>query len=133
MLISKFRTAKCWSCSVLRVAGLEKPDAGSIKIDGEEILGIHPRDRDVAMVFQNYALYPLMSVRENLSFGMRINKKPRAEIKTRINRVADVLGIAELMDRRPAQLSGGQRQRVAMGRDGSGSALVPVRLAVVEP
>src|SRR5690606_4679532 len=77
---------------------------------------MRPRDRDIAMVFQNYALYPYMSVYENVAFGLRARRVPEAEIRARVTRAAELLGIAHLLDRKPRQLSGGQRQRVAMGR-----------------
>ena len=107
----------CGKSTLLRIiAGIEEPDAGDIHIAGRRMNEIHPRDRDIAMVFQNYALYPVMSVRENLAFSLRIRKTPPDEIERRVRETAEILGLGELLDRRPAQLSGGQRQRVAMGR-----------------
>jgi len=98
------------------IAGLEKASRGSIKFDGQRVDHLPANHRDVAMVFQSYALYPNMTVRDNLSFGLKIRKTPKAERETRIREAADILGIAELLDRKPGQLSGGQRQRVALGR-----------------
>ncbi len=107
----------CGKSTLLRIiAGLEKHDGGQIIIDEDDISNMHPRNRNIAMVFQNYALYPLMSVEENLSFGMRINKVPSSEIKGKVKQIAETLGILELLERKPGQLSGGQRQRVAIGR-----------------
>ena len=107
----------CGKSTALRlVAGLEAPDAGSIWIGGEDVTGKPPQQRDLAMVFQSYALYPHRSVAENLGFGLRMAGVPRDRIRERVESVALRLGIAELLDRRPAQLSGGQRQRVALGR-----------------
>src|SRR6266705_1813842 len=85
-------------------------------IAGDVVNDVPPKDRDIAMVFQNYALYPHMTVAENMSFGLRLKRYPKAEIKTRIDEAARMLDIVELVDRKPKQLSGGQRQRVAMGR-----------------
>jgi multiple sugar transport system ATP-binding protein len=107
----------CGKTTTLRlIAGLEPPTAGRIFVGERDVTDLPPRDRDVAMVFQNYALYPHMTVRDNLAFGLRMRKTPKTEIQRRIQRVADTLGIAELMPRKPAALSGGQRQRVALGR-----------------
>ena len=107
----------CGKSTLLRIiAGIEEPDAGDIHIAGRRMNEIHPRDRDIAMVFQNYALYPVMSVRENLAFSLKIRKTPPDEIERRVRETAEILGLGELLDRKPAQLSGGQRQRVAMGR-----------------
>jgi len=107
----------CGKTTALRmVAGLETPTAGDIRIDGRSVLGVEPRDRDIAMVFQSYALYPHMSVYDNLAFGMRQRKVSRAEIDARVREVADMLAITPLLQRRPRELSGGQRQRVALGR-----------------
>ncbi|HEV2148060.1 MAG TPA: ABC transporter ATP-binding protein [Longimicrobiaceae bacterium] len=103
--------------TVLRmIAGLELPTGGRIRIGGRDVTRLSPQDRDVAMVFQSYALYPHMTVRDNLGFGLRMRKTPEAELRRRVDAVAESLGIAALLDRRPAQLSGGQRQRVALGR-----------------
>ena len=103
--------------TVLRmIAGLETPTRGSIYIDRRDVTDLPPQDRDVAMVFQSYALYPHMTVRENMAFGLRLRKRPNAEVERRVSEVAESLGLAALLDRKPAQLSGGQRQRVALGR-----------------
>jgi multiple sugar transport system ATP-binding protein len=107
----------CGKTTALRmVAGLEEPTSGAIAIGGKVVNGVSPRDRDIAMVFQNYALYPHKSVLENLAFGLRQRKMPTAEIAERVREVSTLLTLNELLDRKPAQLSGGQRQRVAMGR-----------------
>jgi len=107
----------CGKTTALRiVAGLDEPTSGAIAIDGEVVNGVSPRDRDIAMVFQNYALYPHKTVLQNLAFGLRQHKMPAAEIAERVREVSSLLTLDELLDRKPAQLSGGQRQRVAMGR-----------------
>ncbi len=107
----------CGKSTTLRmIAGLEEVTAGDIYIGGEIVNDLPPKDRDIAMVFQNYALYPHMSVFENMSFGLRLRKFPKAEIKRRVDNAARILDITELLDRKPKALSGGQRQRVAMGR-----------------
>ena len=107
----------CGKSTTLRmVAGLEDITEGEIRIGGHVVNDVPPKDRDIAMVFQNYALYPHMTVFENMSFGLRLKKFPKSEIKQRVDHAAGILGITELLDRRPRQLSGGQRQRVAMGR-----------------
>jgi multiple sugar transport system ATP-binding protein len=107
----------CGKSTLLRcIAGLEPLSRGAIKMDGRDITRVEPRDRDIAMVFQSYALYPHLSVRENLSFGLKMRKTPKPEIQARVNEAAAMLGLEPLLDRKPAQLSGGQRQRVAMGR-----------------
>src|SRR5437867_2944277 len=107
----------CGKTTALRmVAGLEHPTRGAIAIDGDVVNGVPPRARDIAMVFQNYALYPHKSVEENLSFGLKMHKVPKEQIDARVKEIAELLGLTELLQRRPAQLSGGQRQRVAMGR-----------------
>ena len=107
----------CGKSTLLRIiAGIENQNGGSVSIDDEVVDAVHPRERDVAMVFQNYALYPLMTARQNLAFALKIRKTPTAEIDRRVNEVAHILGLEEHLERRPAQLSGGQRQRVAMGR-----------------
>jgi len=103
--------------TILRmVAGLEEVTSGTIRIDDRDVTALPPRERDVAMVFQDYGLYPHMTVRENLSLGLRLRKIAREEIDRRVSWAADMLGLAPLLDRKPKQLSGGQRQRVAMGR-----------------
>ena len=107
----------CGKSTTLRmIAGLEDITDGDIMIGGDVVNDVPPKDRDIAMVFQNYALYPHMTVAENMSFGLRLKHYPKAEIKTRIDEAARMLDIVELIDRKPKQLSGGQRQRVAMGR-----------------
>src|ERR1700758_4352533 len=107
----------CGKSTLLRmVAGLESVTSGELRIDGRIVNDVPPKERDIAMVFQNYALYPHMTVFENMSFGLRLKKFPKAEIKERVQGAARILDITELLDRRPKQLSGGQRQRVAMGR-----------------
>jgi sn-glycerol 3-phosphate transport system ATP-binding protein len=107
----------CGKTTALRlIAGLEKPTSGQIRIGERVVNGISPRDRDIAMVFQNYALYPHMTVYKNLAFGLRERRTPKGEIDRRVREISTVLSLDELLKRRPAQLSGGQRQRVAMGR-----------------
>jgi multiple sugar transport system ATP-binding protein len=107
----------CGKSTTLRmIAGLEEVTEGEIFIGGELVNDLPPKDRDIAMVFQNYALYPHMTVFENMSFGLRLRHFPRAEIRQRVAHAARILDITDLLDRRPKQLSGGQRQRVAMGR-----------------
>ena len=107
----------CGKSTALRmIAGLEEITGGTIEIGGRVVNDAPPKDRDIAMVFQSYALYPHMSVRENLQFGLKIRKTPKAEMNRRVDEAAQILGITELLDRKPKQLSGGQRQRVAVGR-----------------
>ena len=107
----------CGKTTTLRmVAGLEDITSGEISIDGKVVNNLAPMDRDIAMVFQNYALYPHMSVYQNMAFGLRMRKFEKPEIDRRVKHAADVLGIHALLERRPRQLSGGQRQRVALGR-----------------
>ena len=107
----------CGKSTLLRmIAGLEDVTEGAIFIGDRDVTDLAPRHRDIAMVFQNYALYPHMSVRKNLGYGLKVRKMPKAEIERRVDAVAGMLGLEELLDRRPAALSGGQRQRVAMGR-----------------
>jgi multiple sugar transport system ATP-binding protein len=107
----------CGKSTVLRmIAGLEDVSAGELRIGDRVVTHVPPKDRDIAMVFQSYALYPHMTIRENLEFGLKIRKTPRAEIDRLVSEAAAVLGISELLDRKPKQLSGGQRQRVAVGR-----------------
>jgi ABC-type sugar transport system ATPase subunit len=98
------------------LAGLEAVDDGRIEIDGRVVNGVAPRARDVAMVFQDYALYPQMTVRDNMAFGLRRRRLPRGEIDRRVSETSETLGLGELLDRRPRELSGGQQQRVALGR-----------------
>jgi multiple sugar transport system ATP-binding protein len=107
----------CGKSTTLRmIAGLEEITDGEIAVDGEVVNDVPPRDRDMAMVFQNYALYPHMTVYENMSFGLRLKRFPKDEIRRRVDEAARILDITELLARKPRQLSGGQRQRVAMGR-----------------
>ncbi|HEU4527470.1 MAG TPA: sn-glycerol-3-phosphate ABC transporter ATP-binding protein UgpC [Actinomycetota bacterium] len=107
----------CGKSTILRIlAGLEEVTAGEVTIGDLQVTDLPPKDRDVAMVFQNYALYPHMTVEENVGFGLRLRKTPKAEISERVMRAARILGLETLLDRKPAALSGGQRQRVAMGR-----------------
>ena len=107
----------CGKSTLLRtIAGLEEATAGDILLSGRRVNDATPKERNVAMVFQNYALYPHMSVRENIGLNLKIARRPKAEIAERVETAARLLDIASLLDRRPAQLSGGQRQRVAMGR-----------------
>jgi multiple sugar transport system ATP-binding protein len=107
----------CGKTTTLRmIAGLEEATSGEIYIGDQLVNDVPPKDRDIAMVFQNYALYPHMTVFENMSFGLRLKRFPKAEIKQRVEEAAQILDISTLLDRRPKQLSGGQRQRVAMGR-----------------
>ena len=107
----------CGKSTTLRmIAGLEDITDGEILIGGEVVNDVPPKDRDIAMVFQNYALYPHMTVYENMSFGLRLKRVPKADIKVRVENAARILDITELLQRKPKQLSGGQRQRVAMGR-----------------
>ncbi len=107
----------CGKSTLLRmIAGLETITDGEIAIAGKRVNEVEPKDRNIAMVFQNYALYPHMSVYENMSYGLRIRRMAREEIRARVERAAKILELSSLLDRRPRELSGGQRQRVAMGR-----------------
>ncbi|MEJ2602079.1 MAG: sn-glycerol-3-phosphate ABC transporter ATP-binding protein UgpC [Gammaproteobacteria bacterium] len=107
----------CGKSTALRmIAGLEEISDGNLYIGDRIVNDVHPKDRDTAMVFQSYALYPHMTVRENISFGLRIRKIPAQEIENSVNDAAEILGLADLLDRKPKALSGGQRQRVALGR-----------------
>jgi multiple sugar transport system ATP-binding protein len=107
----------CGKSTLLRmIAGLEEVSAGRISIGGQDVTDLAPRSRDIAMVFQSYALYPHMTVRQNIGYGLKVRRAPKDEAKQRVEEVAELLGLEELLDRRPAHLSGGQRQRVAMGR-----------------
>ncbi len=107
----------CGKSTLLRmIAGLEEVSEGMVEIGGRDVTDAAPRARDIAMVFQNYALYPHMSVKQNLAFGLKMRKTAKEEITRRVDDVAKILGLNELLDRKPGQLSGGQRQRVAMGR-----------------
>jgi multiple sugar transport system ATP-binding protein len=107
----------CGKTTALRVvAGLEDITSGSVRIGDRVVDDVPSKDRDVAMVFQNYALYPHMSVYDNMAFGLKLQKKPRQEIDRRVREAARILGLSEFLKRKPRNLSGGQRQRVAMGR-----------------
>jgi len=107
----------CGKSTTLRmIAGLEESTSGDIYIGNRRVNDIPAKDRDIAMVFQNYALYPHMTVFENMSFGLRLRHYPKAEIIQRVNEAADILGIKRLLQRKPKELSGGERQRVAVGR-----------------
>src|SRR5436305_11257754 len=107
----------CGKSTLLRmIAGLEEVTEGTIRIGERDVTDLPPRNRDIAMVFQSYALYPHMSVRQNMGYGLKARRTPKPEIAERVGEVAELLGLNELLERRPAQLSGGQRQRVAMGR-----------------
>ena len=107
----------CGKSTTLRmIAGLEEISSGEIRIGERVVNEVPPKDRDIAMVFQNYALYPHMTVFENMAFGLKLRKYPKDEIEKRVKEAADILSIEELLDRKPKQLSGGQRQRVAVGR-----------------
>ncbi len=104
------------STSLRMVAGLEEMSSGEIRIGGKVVNDVPPKDRDIAMVFQNYALYPHMTVYKNMAFGLKLRKYPKPEIDKRVHEAAQILGIEDLLDRKPKALSGGQRQRVAVGR-----------------
>ena len=107
----------CGKSTLLRaIAGLEEVTSGEISIGGRDVTDLAPRHRDIAMVFQSYALYPHMSVRQNLGYGLKVRRIPKAEIRRRVEEIAALLDLSELLERKPAHLSGGQRQRVAMGR-----------------
>src|SRR5690349_22714904 len=107
----------CGKTTALRsIAGLEQVTSGTVAVGDRIVNDLPPKDRDIAMVFQNYALYPHMTVAQNLAFGLEQRKTPKAEVKTRVAEVAQMLGLTEYLGRKPAALSGGQRQRVAMGR-----------------
>ncbi|MFW5734099.1 MAG: ABC transporter ATP-binding protein, partial [Oceanidesulfovibrio sp.] len=107
----------CGKSTLLRmVAGLEALSEGEIAIDERVVNGLEPRERNVAMVFQNYALYPHMSVYDNMAYGLKVRRESRTEIEKRVREAARILGLEDLLKRKPRELSGGQRQRVAMGR-----------------
>lgn len=107
----------CGKSTTLRaLAGLEEVESGVISIDGVDVTGHEPAERDIAMVFQNYALYPHMTVAKNMGFALKLSKLPQTEIDAKVNEAADLLGLREFLERKPKDLSGGQRQRVAMGR-----------------
>src|SRR3954454_15995409 len=125
----------CGKTTLLRmVAGLEEVTAGTIRIGDRAVNDVPAKSRDIAMVFQNYALYPHMSVYDNQAFGLKLRRMPRGEIQERVGGVAQILGLVEELRKKPAQLSGGQRQRVAMGRATLPPAAgVPDGRAAVEP
>ncbi len=125
----------CGKSTALRmIAGLEEITGGTIEIGDRVVNDVPPKDRDIAMVFQSYALYPHMTVRENLEFGLKIRKTPKDEMDRRVDEAAQILGITEFLDRKPKQLSGGQRQRVAAGpRHRAQARRLPVRRAALEP
>jgi sn-glycerol 3-phosphate transport system ATP-binding protein len=107
----------CGKSTTLRlIAGLEQPDSGTVTIGGADVTHLTPAARGIAMVFQSYALFPHLSVAENIVFGLRVRRVSRADRDARLKRVADIVGLSQLLDRKPSQLSGGQRQRVALGR-----------------
>ncbi|MBI4047246.1 MAG: ATP-binding cassette domain-containing protein, partial [Devosia nanyangense] len=107
----------CGKSTLLRmIAGLEEISDGTIRIGGKVINDVEPKNRDIAMVFQNYALYPHMTIAENMAFSLKLAKRSKAEIETRVTEAARILGLSDYLERFPKQLSGGQRQRVAMGR-----------------
>src|SRR6202051_729525 len=107
----------CGKSTTLRmIAGLEELSSGTIQIGDRIVNDVPPKDRDIAMVFQSYALYPHMSVYDNLAFGLKLRKTPKRDIDQRVRQAAETLGISNLLTRKPKQLSGGQRQRVALGR-----------------
>ena len=134
----------CGKSTTLRmIAGLEEISKGEMYIGDRLINDVPPKDRDIAMVFQNYALYPHMTVRENMAFPLKLKKYPKEEIRKRVDQAAEVLGITEYLDRKPKALSGGQRQRVAIGRaivrepkvllmDEPASALDPISTSKIE-
>ena len=119
----------CGKTTALRcLAGLEEITDGQILIGDRVVNDVAPKDRDIAMVFQSYALYPHLSVFDNMAFGLRLRKVPKDEIKRRVEKAADTLGIMDLLNRKPRQLSGGQRQRVAVGtRDRARAKSLPLR------
>jgi len=107
----------CGKTTTLRlIAGLERVDSGTIYIDGKVVNDVPPSQRNISMVFQNYALYPFMTVRDNISFPLRLRKEPRDIVERRVKEVAEMLHVSHLLDRKPKQLSGGEQQRVAIGR-----------------
>ena len=107
----------CGKSTTLRIiSGLEEATSGEVEIDGRVVNNLEPKDRNIAMVFQNYAIYPHMTVRKNIGFGLRTSRMPHADKTKRLEEVAEILGMTEYLDRKPSELSGGQRQRVAIGR-----------------
>src|SRR4051795_7920318 len=118
----------CGKSTTLRlIAGLEQPDSGRVLIGGADVTHLTPAERKIAMVFQSYALFPHLSVAENIVFGLRLRRVSRAERDIRLKRVAELVGLSQLLDRKPSQLSGGQRQRVALGRSIIAEARVCLR------
>jgi multiple sugar transport system ATP-binding protein len=116
-LVTVVGPSGCGKSTLLRlIAGLEEPDGGSVRLDGKPLDGLPPRDRDMAIMFQNYALFPHMTVAENMAFGLKLRKTPKAEIEARVRDAARRLGIEGLLGRYPGEMSGGQRQRAALGR-----------------
>jgi ABC-type sugar transport system ATPase subunit len=115
--VSLLGASGCGKTTLLRIiAGLEFADDGAVRIDGQDVSRLSPKDRDIAMVFQNYALYPHLTVRENVAMGLKLRKFPAKQIEERVAEAARMLGLSELLDRKPSALSGGQRQRVALAR-----------------
>jgi sn-glycerol 3-phosphate transport system ATP-binding protein len=107
----------CGKSTTLRmIAGLDSPTSGRVYIGGRDVTALPPAQRKISMVFQNYALFPHLSVRENILFGLKVRKEPRSEFEPRLAKVAELLGLGPLLERKPSQLSGGQQQRVALGR-----------------
>ena len=125
----------CGKSTTLRmIAGLEDISSGTLTIDGKVVNDVPPKDRDIAMVFQNYALYPHMTVYDNMAFGLKIRKFDKAEIDKRVREAAKILDIEQLLERKPKALSGGQRQRVAVGRRNRQTAKgIPFRRASFKP
>jgi multiple sugar transport system ATP-binding protein len=122
----------CGKTTSLRmIAGLEEISSGTLRIGDRVVNDVPPKDRDIAMVFQSYALYPHMSVRENLAFGLKLRKVKKDEIERRVNEAAETIQLQKLLDRKPKELSGGQRQRVALGRAIAGC--LPDGRAPIEP
>src|SRR6478752_9960790 len=116
-LVAILGPSGCGKSTILRlIAGLEEPTSGRIEIAGRDVTRVQPSERRIAMVFQSYALFPHLSVAENIVFGLKVRRVSRAERDRRLRRVADIVGLAHLLVRRPSQLSGGQQQRVALGR-----------------
>ncbi len=116
----------CGKSTLLRmIAGLEEITGGTVQIGGKVVNQLPPRSRNISMVFQNYALFPHMSVFDNLAFGMTLAKRPKDEIERRVGEAAEILGLGALLKRRPGQLSGGERQRVAMGRPRAAGSASP--------
>jgi multiple sugar transport system ATP-binding protein len=116
-LLTLIGPSGCGKTTALRLlAGLETPDAGTLSLDGKVLNDVPPQDREVAMVFQSHALYPHLTARENLAFGLTLRRRPKSEIARRVGELAEMLGLGDCLERLPRELSGGQRQRVALGR-----------------